>query len=306
MYEEGLVSVVIPTYKRSEKLQRAVNSVLMQTYRKIEVLVVSDNEPDDDFTAEAKRKIESIGDPRAKLILQEHHKNGAAARNAGIRAAKGEYIAFLDDDDYWEKEKIDKQVELLSSLDETWGGVTCRNKHYSNGELVGVLPPLRKDGWICRDIIARLADVSTCAILLRHTALDKTGYFDERLKRHQEVQLMAFFSKRYKIKQLDMPLVCVDSTEAENQPTPERMKEIKKDFFEAIEPIMLTFTKSEQKDIYRIHNFELGQLHVRAGKYREGVKLCLSAFGSPRSFTWMCRYIAKKVRIKMNRERQAG
>ena len=106
-YIDGLVSVVMPTYKRSEKLFRAIDSVLNQSYRNLELLLVNDNDPNDDNTKLLKKRVEKYkNDPRFHLILQERHINGAVARNVGINNAKGEYIAFLDDDDWWEVDKI--------------------------------------------------------------------------------------------------------------------------------------------------------------------------------------------------------
>lgn len=294
MYEKGLVSVVIPTYKRSEKLERAVNSVLAQTYKNIEVLVVSDNEPDDEYTAEAKRKIDSLGDSRARLILQEHHKNGAAARNAGIRAASGEYVAFLDDDDYWEKDKIQLQVEQLLSLDETWGGVCCKNKAYVDGKLVAALLPF-KDGWVCKGVLARMLHISTDTILLRHNALDDAGYFDENLKRHQEVQLMGFFTQKYKIKLLNMYLVCVDSTTNENQPSPDGMKAIKEVFFQSLDPVLQKMSAKDRRDIEIMNAFELGTLYLQYGNKREGLKLCMRVFSTVRTPFYTIEYVMKKL-----------
>ena len=95
-YDAGLVSVIIPTYKRADKLMRAVNSVCSQTYKNIEVLVVNDNENDDQYTLALQQMFASVTDPRVRLVFQPKHINGAAARNAGIRQARGEYIAFLD------------------------------------------------------------------------------------------------------------------------------------------------------------------------------------------------------------------
>ena len=94
-YIDGLVSVVMPTYKRSEKLFRAIDSVLNQSYRNLELLLVNDNDPNDDNTKLLKKRVEKYkNDPIFHLILQERHINGAVARNVGINNAKGEYIAF--------------------------------------------------------------------------------------------------------------------------------------------------------------------------------------------------------------------
>ena len=103
-YVEGLVSVIMPTYKRSEKLLRAIDSVLNQTYKNLELLLVNDNEPFDEYTELLeKNEVEKYSnDERFHLILQDKHINGAVARNVGIRQARGQYIAFLDDDDWWE------------------------------------------------------------------------------------------------------------------------------------------------------------------------------------------------------------
>ena len=102
-YIEGLVSVIMPTYRRSEKLIRAIESVLNQTYKNLELLLVNDNEPFDEYTEQLKKRVEKYSaDKRFQLIIQEKHVNGAVARNFGIRRAKGQYIAFLDDDDWWE------------------------------------------------------------------------------------------------------------------------------------------------------------------------------------------------------------
>lgn len=121
-YVEGLVSVVMPTYKRSEKLIRAIDSVLNQTYSHLELLLVNDNDPFDEYTQELKIKLNRyINDDRLHLIIQDKHINGAVARNIGIRLSKGEYIAFLDDDDWWELNKLEEQIKIFKCLDDSWG-----------------------------------------------------------------------------------------------------------------------------------------------------------------------------------------
>lgn len=302
-YVSDLVSVIIPTYKRSEMLGRAIQSVLNQSYREIEVIIVSDNEPDDEFTHEAQKVVESFRDERAHLITQPKHINGAAARNAGIREAKGEYIAFLDDDDYWEIKKVELQVKLIKSLDSTYGGVTCKNKHYCDGKLVSALPPIREKD-LCKNVLLRLADLSTDAILLKRKCLDETGYFDEKLKRHQEVQLMTFFTAKYKVKLLDMYLVCVDSTKNENQPNPKAMEKVKADFLEAVAPVLELFSIKEQHQIRTMHKFECGLQYVKAHQFGRGLKLCASVLMSPKTVGYAFRYIKKKIKAQSNAKRR--
>ena len=106
------VSVVIPSYNRKDIIGRAIDSVLAQTYKDIEIIVVDDGSTDG--TAEYIQKTF----PNIKIFIQEN--NGAAsARNLGISKADGEYIAFLDTDDYWLPEKIAKQVSSITNDSDT-------------------------------------------------------------------------------------------------------------------------------------------------------------------------------------------
>jgi GT2 family glycosyltransferase len=104
-----LVSVVIPTLNRPKLLLRAINSVLRQTHRQIEVIVVVDRQDQDTFSA-----VRSVDDPRLKLIINPHRLTAAGARNAGADHATGEWIAFLDDDDEWLPNKLERQIAFAS------------------------------------------------------------------------------------------------------------------------------------------------------------------------------------------------
>jgi glycosyltransferase involved in cell wall biosynthesis len=100
------VSVVIPTYNRARTIERAIDSVLAQTFQDFEVIVVDDGSQD-----ETKGVLSRFGD-RIRLIIQEN-RGVSAARNTGIQAAHGKWIAFLDSDDEWHPAKLEKQMECL-------------------------------------------------------------------------------------------------------------------------------------------------------------------------------------------------
>jgi glycosyltransferase involved in cell wall biosynthesis len=103
-----LVTAVICTYKRAQLVPRAIKSVQEQTYRNIEIIVVDDASPDD-----TQGVISRIEDPRVRYIRHETNEGLPAGRNTGIRAAKGEYVAFLDDDDEWYPKKIECQIAMM-------------------------------------------------------------------------------------------------------------------------------------------------------------------------------------------------
>ena len=109
----SLVSVVIPTLGRPQQLLRALTSVFNQTYPHLEVIVVVDR-PDQSTEA----VLRSADDPRLRVIVNPKPLNGASARNLGIDHARGEWVAFLDDDDEWLPSKIEKQLELAANSGE--------------------------------------------------------------------------------------------------------------------------------------------------------------------------------------------
>ncbi len=276
----SLVSIVIPTYKRATMLGRAIASVLEQTYENIEVLVISDNEPEDEYTQKARETVDSFNDPRVKLIVQEKHINGAVARNVGIKASKGEYISFLDDDDYFDKDKIEKQVALLSSLDESWGGVCCRYKVYKQGKLVEVMP-LFESGKVYKEVIMRLIKTQTNCLLLRRDALMKAGIFDESLLRHQDVQLLARFTYNYKLMCQDEFLNNLDQDDNINRSKPEKVMSLKKAFFVSVKDIIDTFSFIEKFRFKLLTQFDIGALYILDGQKIKGILHCLLIFLSP-------------------------
>jgi glycosyltransferase involved in cell wall biosynthesis len=104
-----LVSVIIPTLNRPRLLLRAIASVLGQTYKEIEIIVVVDRPDQDTVSA-----VRSLDDPRVKLVVNSDSLTAAGARNAGVDRALGEWVAFLDDDDEWLPDKLEKQIAYAS------------------------------------------------------------------------------------------------------------------------------------------------------------------------------------------------
>lgn len=130
------VSVIIPTYKRSEFLHRAIDSVLNQTYSNIEVVVVDDNDPNSKYRLETEEKMKKYS-KNTNVIYIKNNKNlgGALARNEGIFKASGDYITFLDDDDIYLPEKIERQLKFMleNGFDMTFTDLKLYN---TKGELI--------------------------------------------------------------------------------------------------------------------------------------------------------------------------
>ena len=102
------VSVIIPMHNSSKYILECLDSVINQTYKELEILLIDDKSSDKTI-----RKIKSIKDKRIKIIKLNKNMGAATARNKGIEVSTGEYICFLDSDDYWKLDKIEKQVKFM-------------------------------------------------------------------------------------------------------------------------------------------------------------------------------------------------
>lgn len=187
-----LVSVIITTYRNETYLPRAIESVLHQTYPNIQLIVVDDNPPN----SPARKATEAVMTryPQAIYLRHSENRNGAAARNTGIAAATGKYIAFLDNDDIYCSDHIDACVRTLS-------------KNPGHGSVVtGVV---KICGGLCWERIDPPAEPLGEALLFRETALGtgsnlfltadlvkSLGGFDTRFTRHQDVEFgLRYFEK---------------------------------------------------------------------------------------------------------------
>lgn len=201
---QPIVSVVIPSYKRAELIQRAVDSVLNQTMREIEVIVVDDNglnTPAGEATCEKMQKY--AGDSRVQYLRHEVNQNGSAARNTGIRAAKGKYIAFLDDDDAYFPQRFEKMCARMDQLDESWGACySSYVKHMPNGRDQYSAEKNEGDLFI-QALMRSLYLGSGSNLFFRRSAVEKIGFFDESYRRNQDLEYLVRILKEYKMAYVD-------------------------------------------------------------------------------------------------------
>lgn len=196
--KKGMVSAVITTHNRLRYLKKAVESVKSQTYEDIEIIVVDDGS--DDGTREYCKEAEV----RYIYIPLKEHINGNYARNLGIKAAKGEYVAFLDDDDEWRPKKIEKQIATMTGD----VGAVYVYRHFvvengveydeGGGEVLA--------GDLSKEVFYNIVSTTSC-LLFRKEALNAVGGFDEKVGYWQESDLMIRVCQKYKVVCVPEPLV---------------------------------------------------------------------------------------------------
>lgn len=196
-----LVSVVIPTHNRPEHLSLAVSSVAAQTYRPLEILVIDDDSevPVNDSPPEVP------SDVSLRIVRQSPGKGAAGARNRGAREAKGEYIAFLDDDDSWFPDKLEKQIGLLTAAaDPRVRGSGCQMLVVDeNGTRIKEtrFPSLRRD--IIDGMVYRDENVNPSTLVIHKAAFDEVGEFNESLPTAEDRQWLLRYLFLFDLVMLD-------------------------------------------------------------------------------------------------------
>ncbi len=187
--KEPLVSIIIPTYKRSKYIERTIEAVLKQSYNNIEIIVVDDNNPETYHREETEKVMQKYRKHKnIKYIKHEKNMNGCAARNTGLKAAEGKYICFLDDDDIIYENKIKEQVEFLEK-NLKYGAVYCYRKI---GDLIHC-PNI--EGNISEYLLSGEHIIITIMLLFRKCNI-KDCEWNINLKRNQEAGfLLEFFDK---------------------------------------------------------------------------------------------------------------
>lgn len=176
------VSVIIPTYNRAKYVTKAIDSILAQTYKDYEIIVVDDGSTD--HTPEVLKK---YGD-KIRVIRQENS-GPSAARNYGIKMAKGSLVTFLDSDDLWLPTKIERQVAFLKCVDESVPCCLCNAIIRDNDcdevlsfDLASIAPNYNEGLWTnVTQILATRCIFFTQAVAIRREALLKVGGFDGNL-----------------------------------------------------------------------------------------------------------------------------
>lgn len=198
-----LVSAIITTHNRLDLLPRAIESVLSQSYQNIECIVVDDASTDD-----TQKYCSNRSDIVYVRIEEEESKGGNYARNKGIAAAQGEVVAFLDDDDYWVKDKVEKQIKLLGDQENLM--VFCGRKiELVNGGTIDYLddmPQRKSRGDMKRRILYTFPTVTSC-IMVHKGAIEKVGCFDDNLKFWQESEMLIRLAQIAQFEYVNEPLV---------------------------------------------------------------------------------------------------
>lgn len=260
-----MVTVIIPTYKRAKYINRAINSILKQTYQDFEIIVVDDN--DEESQDRKIMEIEMEKYKNNKKIIYLKHKNnlnGAAARNTGIKHAHGDYITFLDDDDFFISNRLEKLTNIMDknkSYDAVYTGVIiCLN------DQIDKVIPATKCGNLQKEMLMKEFDIGTGSNLFfrKETLMELKG-FDESYVRHQDIEIMIRFFEKHKILNLNEYLVIKCNDDRRNTINVDRLISVKEKYIKQFKKCLVT--EKEKKDFQKIQYLEVLYSAIKNKQY---------------------------------------
>jgi glycosyltransferase involved in cell wall biosynthesis len=194
------VSVVIPAYNAASTIGQTLDSVFSQTFRDFEVVVV-----DDGSTDQTRDVVAGYGG-RIRVLTKVNEAKPAATRNIGVRAARGELVAFLDADDWWREDKLERQVAVFDGRPDVGLVYTADATVDASGKVLSVNPcPAEAHGRIYELLTVRNAMVGS-SVMARREAIARAGGFDENLTSIENWDLWIRISRDWAVEYIDEPL----------------------------------------------------------------------------------------------------
>lgn len=274
---ENLVSVIIPTYGRPDFLKRAVDSVLSQTYKRFEIIVVDDNSPESPFRKLTEDVMAQYSMNNVIYLKHPYNKNGAAARNTGLKVANGEYVTFLDDDDEMRPNRLEYLYNRLSSLDETW---CCCYSGFSKMKPNGVVDVCGENRTGDLYIEALMRSLYFCPgsnMFIRMKNVQQINGFDEEFRRNQDLEFLARLLETGKIAYIpeDTLIIHYEDNHSQSAFDYQKLVSFDKLYLQKFKSRIDALSESEQKRIYKYFALERFRYSIRTNEISDGIRNCI-------------------------------
>jgi glycosyltransferase involved in cell wall biosynthesis len=321
------VSVVIPTYNRADKVRKGIESVLAQTFTDLEVIVVDDGSSDE--TGQTLKQ--SFGD-RIRYYFQPNQ-GVSVARNKGIEEARGEWIAFLDSDDLWEKEKLESQLDAMERFDPECGACYTDVRFFNYPE-TRTMFQLAEDNYrhdeamgINTDVLRLLvkpggAGMVVClsSFLAKTDTIRKLGGFDPSLLYSQDSEFMFRLAMLTAFCYVNRPLVLFDRSPVEDRHVGVSSAWNSMEFFLQDSQLrlegLLRLTENQPTAIRDLVRRQLGSIHsgwvncyLETGQYRKARAAAYKAAQMNLTFNvavkWLLTWISPKLAFRTVRHRES-
>lgn len=270
MNTKELVSIIIPTYKGIDTIGRAIESVLSQTYSNIEIIVVDDNGLGTPGQIETQKIVDGYNHSKIRYLCHKVNINGSAARNTGIKNASGEYIALLDDDDTFYREKIAVQVNYLKATNNEVGACYVGYEIiFPNG--MKKIQPAHVEGKLTYAILHGDAHMPSSSIMFKKSAWEKIGGFDESFQRHQDWEFLVRLSTKYSIKSINEKLMSRIILKRNSPSSALKYETLRLYYLNKMENIILSLPSDKIKKIYFKHYTDIAKEFFKEAEIFKGL-----------------------------------
>lgn len=252
-----MISVIIPTYGHPQFLKAAIDSVIAQTFKVWELIIVDDNNPD----SESRKATETIVSDfirngyNIQYICHEKNKNGAVARNTGFAIAQGEYIALLDSDDEYMPDKLQKCYDAMKTAPMNVAGVYTGCEFRRSGKLYNRFTDVKDGNFLVETLACRFMFCTGSNIFVRKSVIDELDGFDGAFLRHQDYEFLVRVFEKYTLIAIPEILV-IKNNENFNLPDLDKQIAIKKQYLDKFHYLI---EKLPQGDVnYIMHSNFIG------------------------------------------------
>lgn len=286
MNTQPLISIIIPTFERPNYLERACKTASKQTYKNIEIIVVDDNS-----TLSYQNALSNLSHLPLTYIKRSENGGGSAARNTGIKSAKGDFIAFLDDDDIWETNKLELQIAgITPNLRASHCGYSVK----SNGKI-----RIEDKGTITLDDLRENNKLAGTTGLLCESSIIKQLMFDESLHRSQDWDLYLRIAEVTAFYYVRHPLYVYD--DGDHSRMSNRFAELSIEQYKLKLDMLKKHRETLHTDAYNNHVAELilPSLKNRSDKVAI-VKFCIEEIGLSQTLSQFIRISVKKLMKKIS------
>lgn len=296
-----LVSIIIPTYGIPKYLMDSIESIRNQTIDQWELIVVDDNNPN----TEARQRTEECllkyrNDVRIIYLQHEKNKNGSAARNTGIRRARGRYIAFLDSDDLYFPTRLEECLAAIAIQDQVIAGVYTGCEFRRNGRTYRRYTDVKAGNFLTETLACTFSFCTGSNIFMRSDVVREL-MFDESFARHQDYEFLVRYFQKYDLAAIPKVLV-IKNNDNVNLPKTERIISIKEQYLSKYDYMLREMNQSSFDYVYFSQYMEIAESALENKKLKLANQYYKKAKGKGKvSVKKKCRLLAIFIRSYLRR-----
>ena len=271
------VSVIVPTYGEPSLLGKAIDSVISQSTRDFELIIVDDNDPGTINRIQTEKIVKAamVSDSRIIYLKHKRNMNGAVARNTGIKRAKGEYIAFLDADDEFVFNRLEKCIKALENSSDKYAGVYTGCEYRRNGKVYNIQLGVPSGNFLVDTLACCFMFCTGSNIFMKAEVVKALG-FDSDFLRHQDYEFLVRYFKIYDLIGLNEILV-IKNNDNRNLPKPSKIALIKEKFLNKYAIEISKLDSITQNRIYSEQYISIAEAYAAVGQGSEAYKYYIKA-----------------------------